>query len=324
MTRLAGFSLVMTAGFFSMFLLAWSHGSGFGADWVYGFLAIFWSLIMMLRLMSLTEPMPLPEASGYLAQKIIRSLHEKQEQARDFLLKTSFGGSFLLFVFTGFSFAAWQIYCAANPSAPMETALPVSDFLSRYQDRPMLGKTSALTAVFDWGQGFMLLLSFFMMAFVMRTYAAEKTLARPALLIVCAYAVAGFILTLGLGGQGLDSYAASLSGNGSGSIAYLTGGLREGEYPSIFGIILVESGVVGLAILTFLLFIPLGCISLSSKRGITDNMVLCCGMLLGSMILVCVFQPFTPVLCGTAVLCLIGLFLAWGTAESAMAQELLV
>ena len=57
MINRAGYSGVLAAGFFSVFLMGWRADAGAGADWVFGFLAVFWSLIMMLRLMTLTEPL---------------------------------------------------------------------------------------------------------------------------------------------------------------------------------------------------------------------------------------------------------------------------
>ena len=54
MIKRIGYSGALIAGFFSVFLLAWRGYAGADAEWVFGFLSVFWSLIMMLRLVSLT------------------------------------------------------------------------------------------------------------------------------------------------------------------------------------------------------------------------------------------------------------------------------
>lgn len=129
----AEFIFTLAAGFFSVFLLGWHGYNGYTTDWIYGFLAVFWSLIMMLRLMTLTAPYEPVSAQSNLAQKLIRSFREKQEQNRQQILENSFGGSFALFLGATFVFAAWQIFVqhfrptrrrckACNPCSRTSTA----------------------------------------------------------------------------------------------------------------------------------------------------------------------------------------------------------
>ncbi len=321
MINKAGFTLALVAGFFSVFLLAWQGYSGAGADWVFGFLAVFWSLIMMLRLIVLTEPLEMREISGYLAQRIITSLRAKQEETRKAVLESAFGGSFTLFILAGFIFAAWQIYCAAFPAAsPSLEGLNAlfSGFFSQFTDSPQTGISFSQPRIFDWGQGFLLFLSFCMMGFVLRSHAAEMKLTRPILIVLAGYAVAGLIVCSGLGQTGQDmSFArADLVGNGAGSVSYLLSTLPAGKPLTLFDILLIESGVVGIGILTFALFIPLGYISLSAQQGRTDPVVMACGMLTGAAMILAVFLNFTPALAGFLALCAMGLFLAWGASET--------
>lgn len=323
MTKTAGFAGTVAAGFFSVFLLSWHGYTGDGTDWVFGFLAVFWSLIMMLRLMTLTEPVEISESNDFLAQKILRAFRERQEQSRKTILETAFGGSFVLFVVAGLAFAAWQVYCAAFPadqSGLEGLFLTISGFLGRLSgEGNSLPVSLAQPRFFDWGQTFLLFLALCMMGFVLRSHAAEKGLTRPALLMLSGYAVAGFIACAGLGGG--DSYTvdqASLVGNGAGSLSYLLSTLPAGKNLTLFDILLLESGVVGLGLLTFLLFVPLGYIALSAQQGRTDPLVLVCGLLTGIVMILSVFLPFTPPVAGFMVLTSMGLFLAWGASETAL------
>jgi len=320
MINKAGFTVAMVAGFFSVFLLAWQGYTGSSSDWVFGFLAVFWSLIMMLRLLTLTEPLEAPQVSGYLAQKIITNLRAKQEEARKITLESAFGGSYTLFIFAGFIFAAWQIYCAAFPAAsPSLEGLNnlFSGFFAQFTNSPETALPLNQPRIFDWGQGFLLFLSFCMMGFVLRSHAAEKHLARPMLIVLTGYAVAGLIVCAGLGSsQDMTFAKADLVGSGAGSVSYLLSTLPAGKPLTLFDILLLESGVVGIGILTFALFIPLGYISLSAQQGKTDWMVMACGMLTGTAMILAVFLTFTPALAGCLALCAMGLFLAWGASET--------
>ncbi len=313
----SGFILSLAAGFFSVFLLGWQGYHGASADWVFGFLAVFWSLIMMLRLMTLTTPSTVIVSPSSLAQKIIGNFHERQEENRQVVLEKAFGGSYFLFLLTGFFFAAWQVFCAAFPA--QQAAFDSLDQLM--QNFFALNGSRVLFfegRVFDWGQGFLLLLAFAMMAFVLRSHAAEKRLTRPALIVLCAYAVSGYIAFAGLepSGNGAPTAQADLIGNGSGAASFLLGSLPDGKVLSLFDIVLLEGGIAGLAILTFLLFIPLGYISLSAQSARTDWMVVGCGMLAGSVLILSAFLSFTPALGGFMALCWMALFLAWGGAEN--------
>jgi hypothetical protein len=324
MMHKAGFAGVIAAGFFSVFLLVWHGYNGYVTDWVYGFLAVFWSLIMMLRLMTLTEPLQTPEATGYLAQKLLRNLREKQEQTRNLLLETSFGGSFVLFIGAGILFAAWQVYCAAFPAdgAAQEGLYSLMSGLFGQIAGTAINPAISLASprFFDWGQGFLLFLAFCMMAFVLRSYAAEKPMVRPTLIVLCGYAIAGLFVCAGLG-HGAEEFTvdqAALVGNGAGSISYLLSTLPADRSLTLFDILLLESGVVGLGLLTFLVFVPLGYIALSAGQGRTDALVLCCGLMTGMALILSVFLTFTPVLAGFMLLCAMGLFLAWGASETAL------
>ena len=313
----AEFILAIAAGFFSVFLLAWHGYDGYSSDWIYGFLAVFWSLLMMMRLMTLTTPAQVVEASGHLAQKLVRSFRETQERTRQNILETSFGGSFVLFIGGLGVFAAWQIFCAAFPS--QNSAMDGVGMLMRQ----FFGEQSHLlsitqTRVFDWGQGFLLLLSLSMMGFVLRSHAGQRKATRSVLLILCAYAVSGYIALTGLEGAGHGGALAGvdLVGNGAGALSYLRGTIEPDTTLSLFDILLLESGIGGIAILTFILFVPLGHISLCVQNSGPDLMVLVCGMITGAVMILSVFLAFTPALGGLMALCWMSLFLAWGASEN--------
>lgn len=313
----AGFFFTLIAGAFSVFLLGWAGYNGVSGDWVFGFLAVFWSLLMMLRLMTLTEPAQAPIKENNLAQKIIAGLHAGQEENRHIILTNSFGGSFFLFVAAGVLFAAWQIYCAAFPAQSLvmdALALQVSRF---FGDASISASLSP-DRFFDWGQGFMLFLSFSMMAFVLRSHASDRRLARPALLILCGYAVAGFIIFIDIAYSGRPGLVAdaALTGNGNGASAYLLGHLPDGQPLTLFDLLLLESGIGGLAILAFLLFVPLGYISLSAQQGRTDWVVVTCGCMAGLILILSIFLTYNPAIGGLMALCAMALFLAWGASEN--------
>ncbi len=320
MMKKFGFTGIIAAGFFSVFLLGWRIQEGASADWVFGFLAVFWSLIMMLRLLTLTEPLLVPEASGYLAQKLLRALREKQEKGRQIVLNTAFGGSFSLFLVAGFGFAMWQVYCAAFPNnAPLLQGF--DDMAAAFLQQLSGGGSLSLSEgrFFGLGQGFLLLLSFGMMGFVLRSYAAELDLTRPALIILSAYAVAGFIACSGLkAGGGLTVDDAALTGNGAGSLSYLLSTLPTGKTLTLFDIMLLENGVIGLGLLAFLLFVPLGSIALSAGQGRGGRLIPACGMLAGVALILCFFLAFTAPVAGAMALAAMGVFLAWGAGEPAL------
>lgn len=311
-----GFLLAMAAGFFTVFLLGWRGYHGASADWVYGFLAVFWSLIMMLRLMTLTEPADTSGAPRTLAQKLVENFRERQEENRQSILENSFGGSYLLFLLAGFLFAAWQIFCASFPaqqSAFDGLSLLARDFFGGGASLPFFEGR-----IFDWGQGFLMILALAMMGFVLRSHAAHRGQTRAALIILCGYAVAFYIAFAGLepAGNAVTIHRADITGNGAGAATFLLGTLAEGKTYSFFDIVLLESGIAGLALLTFILFIPLGYITLSAQGRETDWLVVGCGMIAGSVLILSVFLSFTPALGGFMALCWMALFLAWGGAEN--------
>ncbi|HEU4838480.1 MAG TPA: hypothetical protein VFS88_03610, partial [Micavibrio sp.] len=219
----AGFFLSLAAGFFTVFLLGWRGYHGVSADWVYGFLAAFWSLIMMLRLMTLTAPAEEVEGRPGLAQKILGNFRERQEENRQVILENAFGGSFILFLIAGFVFAVWQAFCAAFPAQqPVYDlfGMMVRDFFGAGATRPLVTEGR----IFDWGQGFLLLLSLSMMGFVLRSHAARRVYTRPALIVLCAYAVAGYVAFTGLESDAAAALTpADFTGNGAGAAAFFIG-----------------------------------------------------------------------------------------------------
>lgn len=311
----AGFSLTIAACFFTVFLIGWQGAEGAGADWVPGFLAVFWSLLMLLRLMTLTEPaMPhgVPETTalpgGGLAQNILLSLRKNREEDRQKILEASFGGSFLLFLCGCLCLAGWQVFCLLYPhdAAGLESV----EILLRAADP---GFSTTPMKIFDWGSFFMLVLAFCMMAFNLRSYASDRSMTRVLLIVLCGYAVAGTMVFAGLATGGAPTVTAvGFGGNGIGAGAYLG---AKGAAATLFDAILIQSGVGGLALLAFILFVPLGYIALAAQARSVDGMVTACGLVCGGAIIASAFVPFTPYLGGFITLCSAALFLAWGASE---------
>ncbi len=313
------YTLAIAAGFFTAFLLGWHGYDGYGSDWVYGFLAVFWSLLMMMRLMSLTTPADVPDTVGNLAQKLVQNLRIKQEEYRQAVLQNAFGGSFVLFLSALFLFAAWQIFCAAFPAdtSAMES---IGQSMQQLFQTGEIPTNFTFLRLFDWGQGFLLLLSLCMMGFVLRSHAVQRGMTRSMLLVLCGYAVAGLIAFAGLDAtkMGPSVLTADLIGNGSGALSYMMGSFPADKAISLFDLLLIESGVGGLSILTFVFFVPLGYIALSASSSLTDKLVVTCGVLTGLVMILAMFLPLTPALGGFIALCWMGLFLAWGASENTL------
>src|SRR5690606_20130705 len=101
---------------------------------------------------------------------------------------------------------------------------------------------------FDWGQGFMLLLAFMAMGFVLRSHATERSMTRPALLVFLTYAAAGYITYAGFGGGESTRISAGMTGSGPGAAPYIEPA-AGGQNLALFDILLLESGIAGLALL---------------------------------------------------------------------------
>lgn len=310
----AGFSFTIAACFFTVFLLGWQGAEGAGAVWIPGFLAVFWSLLMMLRLMTLTEPAMRPEAAVRaaqatgLAQTILLSLRRSREEDRQKILEVSFGGSFLLFLAGCLCFAAWEVYCAVNPHDAV--SLQSMEILLRSVDPDF---STASTRAFDWGMFFMLALAFCMMAFNLRSYGANRSMTRICMIVLCGYAVAGTVAFAGLPAQGENIISAvGFTGSGVGAQNYMG---AKASAATLFDAVLIQSGVGGLALLSFILFVPLGSIALSAQAPGADKIITACGLMCGGAILASVFIPLTPYLGGFITLCAAALFLAWGASE---------
>lgn len=313
-----GFLFTIAASIFTIFLIGWQGAQGHNADWVPGFLAVFWSLLMMLRLLTLTrtaqEEGGVREISG-LAQKIIFARRQKGEEARQKTLDISFGGSFRLFLFACLLFSGWQIYCAIFPQ--QGPSLESLETLMRSVDS---GISMAGPRLFGWAYLFLHILAFCMMAFVLRSYAPNRSITRASLLILGGYALSGLIAFAGLDASVTDASAAGgFYGSGAGSSAYFAPRMVD-SLPTFFDIVLIESGAGGMALLAFILFVPLGYLALSAQAHGMDQVVLTCGIISGLAIIGAVFLPATPFLAAFMTMCAMALFLAWGASEAHLTE----
>lgn len=289
----AGFIVTVLAGFLTAILLAWQGYQGPAADWVSGFLCVMWSLLMLGRLTILTAPPASKDATPNLAQKIIKALHLKQVEQRADILQKSFGNSFAIFLILGFAIVGWQVFCAvfsANHYQMDGVSGAVKAFFAAGGATPLLVQAH----VFDWGQGFLFLLCLSMMGFMLRSYTQEKDFARIVLLILAGYAAAGTILFSGLpkavgAGRFLDA-------------------------------VIAENGVLGVTLLSFIVFVPLGFIWLSIQLRNRDWVVISSGTIAGAGLIGGAFLASTPALIGFFVLCWMALFIAWGASENRLLE----
>lgn len=312
-----GFIASVFCALFTIFLIAWCGYTGYAADWVYGVLAVFWSLIMMMRLLALTSSSSAtaePSVSHVgLAQKIISSLYEQREETRQRTLEYSFGGSFSLFLASGFAFVFWLAYCAAFPF----DAAAITAFKSAAGDAAAGALAWAQIHAFDWGRILLVTMTLFMTGFVMRSFAHDKAALRSGMLVFACYAFSGLIFFAGLedGGRGFALAGTGFSGNGAGMAALLLGTIAQGDTLSLFDILLLEGGTAGLALVAFALFIPLGCISLSAQNASADRLIVSAGILCGLCLILSIFLPFTPALGAYQWMCCVAVFMAWGHSE---------
>jgi len=307
----AGFILTVGAGLMTCILLGWQGYEGARADWVSGFLCVLWSLLMLARLMILTAPSPANIQHSHLAQKIIGAFYASEERRRQDVLRQSFGVSFAVFLLLGFAFALWQVFCAVFPA----NDYAMSGFLGAVQDFFAAAGTAPLIAqpqVFEWGQGFLFLLCLSMMGFLLRSYSSQIRTTRVVLLVLASYVAAGWITFFGLSlGTGRMPLEPHLVGYGSAIAAMVPG-------TSLFERLVMESGILGIALMAFILFVPLGFIWLSLHHPQRDWIVIGCGTLAVISLLGCVFLSLNPALGGFVFLCWMAVFLAWGASESRM------
>ncbi|PZO86919.1 MAG: hypothetical protein DI626_05265 [Micavibrio aeruginosavorus] len=286
-TETAGFYGAVAAGVFSILMIGWKGIEGASADWVYGFLAVFWSLLMMLRLITLTDQGPLP-AGNHLAQQIIGSMYKSRDAVRRALLQTSLGGSFALFVGVCFVFAGWMAFQMVWDNANAAPFTMAEQFLRQSLGAQSVPVLSAMSVtLFDLGHFIMAMMTLSMMGFVLRSHGLKTAYVRPAMIIAASYATAGLIVFSGL----------------------------EASAQSFFDEVVQHTGAVGAGILALMLFVPLGYISLTASLDDSDWMIVACAMITGSALICAVFLPFTPLLAAYMALCWMGVFLAWGACE---------
>ena len=108
--------------------------------------------------------------------------------------------------------------------------------------------------------------------------------------------------------------AVQSSWGGSGAAAGLW--LATNPNPALFDIVLFETGAMGLAILAFALFVPLGAMTLKTQDGLCDFVVLSCAMIVAMCLILSIFLPMTPALGAYITMCFMGVFAAWGAVDA--------
>lgn len=267
---------------------------------------------MLMRLMMLTATAPGDTGQKHLAYRILYAMDKGAERKRQSVLDQSFGTPFAAFVLLGITFAGWQMFCtlyATSHYQVMGFAGAVENFFAAYNRTPSF--TSSL--MFEWGQGFFYILCLAMMGFLLRSYATLYTESRIVLLILASYMVAGMITFLGLGGSMMNTDLQA------GLIGYGPAGDIFERSATLFDRLVLHNGILGLAFMACILFVPLAFIWLALPEGKKrDYVVTICGTLAAIALFVSVFFPLHPALDGFLFLCWMGLFLAWGGAERRM------
>jgi hypothetical protein len=308
----ASFITTIIAGFMTCILFAWQGMSGMNADWVPGFLCVCWSLLMLMRLMMLTAPAQGDTGQKHLAYRILYAMDKNAERKRQSVLDQSFGTPFAAFLLLGIFFAAWQLFCTLYATGHYQVlgfSGAVENFFAAYDRTPAL--TSSL--IFEWGQGFFYILCVAMMGFVLRSYAGLIEENRITLLILSSYMVGGVITFFGLGGGMVNTDLQA------GLIGFGPAGDMFDRSVLLFDRLVLHNGILGLAFMACILFVPLAFIWISKPdRTGRDYLVSICGTLAALSLFLSVFFPLHPALDGFLFLCWMGLFLAWGGAERRM------
>lgn len=306
----AGFVCTVLAGLLTCILFSWQGYEGARADWVSGFLCVMWSLLMLSRLMVLTAPPPSDSGQSHLAYRILYAFEKNNERKRQQILRQSFGTPFVVFLLLGAVLVAWQIFCAvfaASHPAMAGLAGAVQGFFAESGTSPGF----VALVVFDWGQGFFYLLCLAMMGFLLRSYAGQQKDSRIVLLILAAYIATGWITFFGFTVKGMNAdLGAGLIGYGPvGDVLY------QGA-ATLFDRLVIENGILGIAFMACLLFVPLAFIWLSLEDGKgRDWLTILSGSLAGLSLFCSVFLTLHPALDGFLFLCWMGVFLAWANSE---------
>ena len=314
MTVSPGFILTCLMASFSVWLIGWDGYKDYQSGWVFGLLAVIWSLMMMLRLLSLSSPDRLPSSkrNAGLAQTLLDHFYQSRENFKRGILVSSVGGAYPLFVTAVFSLCAWFVYCAVMPaSAPL-----LQDFQVAVEAiEPAAG--DVFFNLYAQAHLFMLSLLACVAAFVLRSQGAEMGAARPVILVCAGYAIAGLILFYGFasdaGGIGVRP---QWTGSGAGTGAWLASSLYGDARPSLFDILILEGGVVSVAIAAFALFVPLGALTLSSTAQAGGHLIVAATLMIAVCLILSFFIPFFPALGAYMAMCLMGIFLAWGVLDN--------
>ncbi len=308
----AGFALTVVAGFATCALLTWQGFAGARADWVSGFLCVLWSLLMLARLTVLTAPAAGDSGQSHLAYRLIQSLNKGEEKRRRQILQQSFGTSYAVFLLLGVVLVGWQVFCAvfsANHYAIAGFTQAAQTFFSSYDTTPSINETIA----FDWGQGFFYLLILSMMGFLLRSYSFLKQEGRAILLILASYVSAGWITFFGFTLEGINPEIPA------GMIGYGPATQLLHQSSTLFDRLVLESGILGIAFMACILFVPLAFIWLSlHEKDRRDWVTIACGSLAAFSLFLSVFLSLHPALDGFIFLCWMAVFLAWGRSETRM------
>jgi len=306
------FSFCLGAGFVTCGLWVYRGYVGAAADWVFGFCCLLWGFLMLARIAALTSPVFLPKENGHLARRLINALYRQDQASREDVLTRSFGPSFIALLFLSLVYAGWNLITLFMPEGRLHLFT-----LAQNLDMALMGsaRPPALLPVllFDWAHGFLVILTFLMAGFVLRSFMQQRAMLRVGVLILSGYIAAGAIVLwdLFLPLSPLDQGAA-----GADLPTVLPMGLLQSGQ-GILPLVLGESGLIGLMLFVLFLMIPLTALWAGfSKKHFDDGVLLMGGTLGAAGLVFALLIPFSAVLGGYILLCAMAIFLAWGGAEA--------
>ena len=299
-----GVWLTAAASVFTVLILSWSGGNSdfySGA----GLLTALWSLVMMLRLMALTDIAPVQP--GNLSGSLLSALHSSQMQSRMGILRDSLSRPFVTFAAAALAFALWQFFCAVSPASSLQQNMLANLAASNFERLVSSGPD-----FYRCGETLMAGLLLILTGFLWRSHAAAAV-SRYAVLIAAGYAAAGLIAFAGLEiSAAVPAVNVSLKGYDSYSLA---GAFSDMHAPVLFDLVLLQSGVIGMGFLAVLWAVPVCCLCRAAARPAMGRLIPGAGILIGLTLIGSMFMPVTPYTAGFLALCWTGLLAAWGIAD---------
>ncbi len=290
-----------------------------------GFLLILWSVAAAFRLLFLSTQSQDAEGNTLsLPQRILTAMNKKRqlkaEEEKKALLSIVFERSFINWAGLAFALALWTTYCTFSPALPLTIKGLDTRTAAFLMDSGLSPLSTSVIALFPLLRDIALILCLLGMGLLFRSYAFLEGPVRSALIILCSYLTAGFILLAGLNGlvpPDIAPTTASLSGSGAGTSSWLTSLIPTFPAHNMTGFhkILMESGLIGL-IFTVLLFAVPFTVFLKRWPDPVQRFYSVCGLLALILLAAFAFIRMSGDEIGFNVLGWMAVFLAWGAGSA--------